>query len=79
MDTGVLNLKGSPGNGEGSAELCHCLMPEDKLVSFLCLLDHTVLYISLFHQSLWVQSPGTRDGGAGIGLCHGRGVEEGPA
>lgn len=79
MDTGVLNLEDPAGNGAGSAELCHCLMPGDKVVSFLCLLDHTILYTSLLHQGLWVQPPGTCDGGAGIGLRHGRGVEKGHA
>lgn len=75
----MLNLEGSEGNGAGSAELYHCLMPGDKVVSFLCLLDHTVSYTSLLHQGLWVQPPGTRDGGAGLRLRHGCGVEEGPA
>lgn len=79
MDTGVLNLEGSAGNGTGSAKLFPCLIPGDKVVSFLCLLDHTILYTSLLHQGLWVQPPRTRDGGAGVGLRHGRGVEEGHA
>lgn len=75
----MLNLEGSAGNGAGSAELCHCLMPGDKVVSFLCLSAHTILHTSLLHQALWVQPPGTRDGGAGVGLRHGCGVEEGSA
>lgn len=68
----------------GSAELCHCLLrtsfvPGGQGGVIPVSLGHAILRSSPFYQGLWVQPPGTGDGGAGIRLHHGSGVEERPA